>query len=103
MGGQREVMLGLCARGDPVGVDPDGEPRTGVDTRSGSGFITKGLYGEAERPPTETGKVEVCAVLLPERSGDRCRFGVEDFDADCGVVEGANGEAERTVDDTQGA
>lgn len=102
VGGQREVMLGLYAGEDPVGVYPDGGSRTGVDTRSGSGFVAKGLYSETEPPPTETGTVGVCAALLPERESERWGSGFEGFDADCGVVEGANGEAERTVDGTRG-
>jgi hypothetical protein len=102
-GGQREVILGLGAGEDPVGVYPDGESCIGVFTRSSSGFVAKALSGEADRPPTETGTVELCTELLPERKSGRWRSGVEVVKVGCGDVDEANGGAERALDDTQGA
>jgi len=95
-------MLGLGAGEDPTDVDPDGGSCTSVETRSGSGFVVKALYGETIRPPTATGTVGLCVELLPERESGRWGSGVEDFAVGCGV-EDANGEAERALDETQGA
>ena len=96
-------MLGLAAGEAPAGVYPEGESCTGVFTWSSDGFVAKPLYGETDRPPTELGTLELCAQLFLGRKRERWGSGVEDFETGCGDVDDANGEAERTLDDTQGA
>ena len=101
-GGQREMMLDLGG-GVPTGVGLDGGSCTSVDTCSGSRPAVKALCGDTERPPTEMGTVALCVLLFPERESERRGSGVEDFVVGCGAVEDANGEAERALDETQGA